>query len=69
MISNVGDSRAVMGTRDKDDHLTAIQLTVDLKPNLPGILAPSFYVRLSQALANVIHYDSYEAYRQTVLVP
>lgn len=38
MISNVGDSRAVMGTRDHDGHLTALQLTVDLKPNLPGIL-------------------------------
>ncbi|KAK1372653.1 PPM-type phosphatase domain-containing protein [Heracleum sosnowskyi] len=36
VISNVGDSRAVMGSRDKDDHLTAIQLTVDLKPNLPA---------------------------------
>ncbi|KAL8099785.1 hypothetical protein AgCh_032153 [Apium graveolens] len=39
VISNVGDSRAVMGTRDKDDHLTAIQLTVDLKPNLPDLLS------------------------------
>ena len=44
MISNVGDSRAVMGTRDENDLLTAIQLTVDLKPNLPGIFTPSFYV-------------------------
>ncbi|WOH15320.1 hypothetical protein DCAR_0934857 [Daucus carota subsp. sativus] len=36
VISNVGDSRAVMGTRDQDGHLTALQLTVDLKPNLPA---------------------------------
>ncbi|WOG83035.1 hypothetical protein DCAR_0102209 [Daucus carota subsp. sativus] len=36
VISNVGDSRAVMGTRDENDLLTAIQLTVDLKPNLPA---------------------------------
>ncbi|KAJ6877631.1 protein phosphatase 2C 33 [Populus alba x Populus x berolinensis] len=30
------DSRAVLGTRDKDDYLVAVQLTVDLKPNLPA---------------------------------
>ena len=36
VIGNVGDSRAVLGMRDKDDSLVPIQLTVDLKPNLPG---------------------------------
>ncbi|KAJ0986982.1 hypothetical protein J5N97_005338 [Dioscorea zingiberensis] len=35
VIGNVGDSRAVMGTRDIDNNLVAVQLTVDLKPNLP----------------------------------
>ncbi|OVA04148.1 Protein phosphatase 2C (PP2C)-like domain [Macleaya cordata] len=35
VIGNVGDSRAVLGTRDKDNSLIAVQLTVDLKPNLP----------------------------------
>ncbi|KAL8462015.1 hypothetical protein ACS0TY_033192 [Phlomoides rotata] len=35
IIGNVGDSRAVLGTRDNDNALVAIQLTVDLKPNLP----------------------------------
>ncbi|XP_058114436.1 probable protein phosphatase 2C 66 [Magnolia sinica] len=35
VIGNVGDSRAVLGTRDKDNSLIAEQLTVDLKPNLP----------------------------------
>ncbi|XP_052185768.1 probable protein phosphatase 2C 33 isoform X1 [Diospyros lotus] len=35
VIGNVGDSRAVLGTRDKDDSLIAVQLTVDLKPSLP----------------------------------
>ncbi|XP_047316112.1 probable protein phosphatase 2C 33 [Impatiens glandulifera] len=35
VIGNIGDSRAVLGTRDKDGSLNAIQLTVDLKPNLP----------------------------------
>ncbi|KAI4350172.1 hypothetical protein L6164_010681 [Bauhinia variegata] len=36
VIGNVGDSRAVLGTRDKDDSLVAVQLTVDLKPSLPA---------------------------------
>ncbi|KAF5745880.1 putative protein phosphatase-2c [Tripterygium wilfordii] len=36
VVGNVGDSRAVLGTREKDDSLIAIQLTVDLKPNLPA---------------------------------
>lgn len=36
VIGNVGDSRAILGTRDKDGSLTAVQLTVDLKPNLPA---------------------------------
>uniref|UniRef100_A0A7N0U7F8 protein-serine/threonine phosphatase n=1 Tax=Kalanchoe fedtschenkoi TaxID=63787 RepID=A0A7N0U7F8_KALFE len=36
VIGNVGDSRAVLGTRDADDSLIAVQLTVDLKPNLPA---------------------------------
>ncbi|ONK56803.1 uncharacterized protein A4U43_C10F13150 [Asparagus officinalis] len=35
VIGNVGDSRAIMGTRDQNDRLVAVQLTVDLKPNLP----------------------------------
>ncbi|CAL9083506.1 unnamed protein product [Musa textilis] len=35
VIGNIGDSRAIMGTRDEDNNLIAIQLTVDLKPNLP----------------------------------
>ncbi|KAJ0014623.1 hypothetical protein Pint_21253 [Pistacia integerrima] len=36
VIGNVGDSRAILGTRDKNDSLIAVQLTVDLKPNLPA---------------------------------
>ncbi|KAK7295639.1 hypothetical protein RJT34_18550 [Clitoria ternatea] len=35
VIGNVGDSRAVLGTRDHDDSLVAVQLTIDLKPSLP----------------------------------
>nr|BAJ33703.1 unnamed protein product [Eutrema halophilum] len=36
VVGNVGDSRAVLGTRDSKNALVAVQLTVDLKPNLPG---------------------------------
>ena len=35
VIANVGDSRAVIGTLDQNGSLIAIQLTTDLKPNLP----------------------------------
>ncbi|OVA06279.1 Protein phosphatase 2C (PP2C)-like domain [Macleaya cordata] len=35
VIGNIGDSRAILGTRDQDDSLIAVQLTEDLKPNLP----------------------------------
>ncbi|XP_042488482.1 probable protein phosphatase 2C 33 [Macadamia integrifolia] len=35
IIGNVGDSRAILCTRDQDETLIAVQLTVDLKPNLP----------------------------------
>ncbi|PWA76461.1 protein phosphatase 2C 66 [Artemisia annua] len=35
IIGNLGDSRAVLATRDNNNSLVAVQLTVDLKPNLP----------------------------------
>ncbi|KAI3708769.1 hypothetical protein L2E82_38198 [Cichorium intybus] len=35
VLGNVGDSRAVLATRDEHDSLVSVQLTVDLKPNLP----------------------------------
>ncbi|TVU13682.1 hypothetical protein EJB05_37102, partial [Eragrostis curvula] len=38
IIGNLGDSRAVLGTRDENNQLLAVQLTVDLKPNIPIIL-------------------------------
>ncbi|XP_077254088.1 putative protein phosphatase 2C 52 [Tasmannia lanceolata] len=31
----IGDSRAVLGSRDSSDSIVAVQLTVDLKPDLP----------------------------------
>ncbi|XP_062219047.1 probable protein phosphatase 2C 14 [Phragmites australis] len=36
IIGNLGDSRAVLGTRNENNHLIAVQLTVDLKPNIPS---------------------------------
>ncbi|KAF9587341.1 hypothetical protein IFM89_001331 [Coptis chinensis] len=35
VIGNVGDSRAILGMRNNGNSLIAVQLTVDLKPNLP----------------------------------
>ncbi|CAM6073603.1 unnamed protein product [Sphagnum tenellum] len=35
VIANVGDSRAILATKDEIGALKPIQLTVDLKPNLP----------------------------------
>ncbi|EPS70212.1 hypothetical protein M569_04548, partial [Genlisea aurea] len=35
-IGNIGDSRAILGSKDGDDDaMVAVQLTVDLKPDLP----------------------------------
>ncbi|KAK6943212.1 PPM-type phosphatase-like domain [Dillenia turbinata] len=36
LIANLGDSRAVLCTRGHKNQLVSVQLTVDLKPNLPG---------------------------------
>ncbi|KAI3473113.1 hypothetical protein Pfo_030405 [Paulownia fortunei] len=36
IIANLGDSRAVLCKRDESNQLVSEQLTVDLKPNLPG---------------------------------
>lgn len=33
----IGDSRAIMGSKDSNDSMVAIQLTVDLKPDLPSM--------------------------------
>ncbi|KAJ4762372.1 hypothetical protein LUZ62_072747 [Rhynchospora pubera] len=35
VIGNLGDSRAILGTRDSNNRLMPVQLTVDLKPNVP----------------------------------
>ncbi|XP_010529005.1 PREDICTED: probable protein phosphatase 2C 74 [Tarenaya hassleriana] len=36
VVGNIGDSRAVLGMRNDDNTLVAIQLTVDLKPDVPA---------------------------------
>jgi serine/threonine protein phosphatase PrpC len=38
VIGNVGDSRAILARRTDEDEMEAIQLTVDLKPNLPSTI-------------------------------
>ncbi|RZS27358.1 hypothetical protein BHM03_00060809, partial [Ensete ventricosum] len=48
VIGNVGDSRAVLGTRDQHNTLVAVQLTVDLKPNLPSMVFLSFFYSYSK---------------------
>ncbi len=35
MIANVGDSRAILATKDGNEVLKAIQLAINSKPNLP----------------------------------
>ncbi|XP_010522631.1 PREDICTED: probable protein phosphatase 2C 52 [Tarenaya hassleriana] len=34
-MGSIGDSRAILGSKDSNDSMVAIQLTVDLKPDLP----------------------------------
>ncbi|KAG2324188.1 hypothetical protein Bca4012_038694 [Brassica carinata] len=34
-MGNIGDSRAILGSKDSNDSMVATQLTVDLKPDLP----------------------------------
>jgi hypothetical protein len=41
IVANVGDSRAVLGTTSDDGAIAAVQLTVDLKPNLPRKSLPT----------------------------
>ncbi|KAF8391386.1 hypothetical protein HHK36_023690 [Tetracentron sinense] len=34
-MGSIGDSRAILGSKDNSDSMVAVQLTVDLKPDLP----------------------------------
>uniref|UniRef100_A0A0D2ZYM2 PPM-type phosphatase domain-containing protein n=1 Tax=Brassica oleracea var. oleracea TaxID=109376 RepID=A0A0D2ZYM2_BRAOL len=38
VVGNIGDSRAVLGTRNKENKLVPFQLTEDFKPDVPGVL-------------------------------
>jgi hypothetical protein len=42
ILGNLGDSRAVLCTKNENNELVAVQLTVDLKPNIPS----KFYIFL-----------------------
>lgn len=35
-MGSIGDSRAVLATQDNTGSMVAVQLTVDLKPDLPS---------------------------------
>ncbi|XP_030488886.2 probable protein phosphatase 2C 72 isoform X1 [Cannabis sativa] len=36
IIANLGDSRAILGTRTENNEIKAVQLTTDLKPSIPS---------------------------------
>lgn len=36
-IGYIGDSRAILASKDENDSMVAVQLTVDLKPDLPSM--------------------------------
>lgn len=42
-VGSIGDSRAILGSKDSSDSLVATQLTVDLKPDLPSMSNPLLY--------------------------
>lgn len=59
MIGNLGDSRAVLAMRDKDRSLVAVQLTVDLKPDLPSKPSSLYYAKMHKFVCpfgQVAHY-------------
>lgn len=44
-MGNIGDSRAVLGTKDENTgEVMAIQITVDLKPDLPSMFIHIYYM-------------------------
>lgn len=55
VIGNLGDSRAIMGTRDASNNLTAVQLTVDLKPNLPSMLLLTLIISVGAHTCGFVH--------------
>lgn len=45
----IGDSRAIMGSKDSNDSMVAVQLTVDLKPDLPSMTNNSYLISMLKA--------------------
>lgn len=43
-MGSIGDSRAIMASNDSNNSLVAIQLTVDLKPDLPSKILQYFSI-------------------------
>lgn len=42
----IGDSRAILGSKDSSDSMVAVQLTVDLKPDLPSMDDILFFINV-----------------------
>lgn len=42
----IGDSRAILGSKDSSDSMVAVQLTVDLKPDLPSMGDILFFINV-----------------------
>lgn len=42
-MGSIGDSRAILATQDNSGSMVAVQLTVDLKPDLPSKNFDFFY--------------------------
>lgn len=40
----IGDSRAILASKDANDSTVAVQLTVDLKPDLPSMLVAVSFI-------------------------
>lgn len=47
----IGDSRAILASKDINDSMVATQLTVDLKPDLPSMSYSNFLVRKFMAMS------------------
>ncbi|XP_048611870.1 probable protein phosphatase 2C 74 [Brassica napus] len=53
VVGNIGDSRAVLGTRNKENKLVPFQLTEDLKPDVPVLMLPSEAARIKRCRGRI----------------
>lgn len=66
IIANLGDSRAILCSRGDNDQLVPVQLTVDLKPNLPSQFTdPNYFLRIYKIIYEYIFFFSGEEERIT----